>query len=52
MSAMSKVKLQEVVRNKLAALEWGRIVADVRPFLDIGSDADLLTLESLTKLLE
>jgi predicted nucleotidyltransferase component of viral defense system len=39
------------VRDHLETLDWDRVVADVRPFLDPSSDADLLTYENLMRVL-
>lgn len=35
------------VRKRLEALDWPRIVSDVRPFLESPADVDLLTAENL-----
>jgi predicted nucleotidyltransferase component of viral defense system len=40
-----------VVRDRVVALPWGRVVADVRPFLEISSEAELLTRDNLLRLL-
>lgn len=42
---------RDVVRHRLAALDWQKAVEDVRPFLMTPSEAALLTLENLTDLL-
>jgi len=39
------------VRERLKLLAWDRVVADVRPFLEPGTDPNLLTLENLLRLL-
>jgi len=42
---------REVVRERLRALAWDQVAADVRPFLEPGADPDLLTLENLLRVL-
>lgn len=42
---------REAVRARLREADWAQAVADVRPFLEPGADADLLTLENLLRLL-
>jgi len=39
------------ISQRLAALDWARVVADASPFLERRQDLQLLTLESLRKLL-
>jgi hypothetical protein len=39
------------VRGRLSTISWGEAVADVRLFLEPGSDAALLTRENLLGLL-
>jgi hypothetical protein len=43
---------QAIVRNHLQTLSWDRLVADVRPFLAPGNDADLLTFENVMRALQ
>lgn len=40
-----------IVRERLKGLAWDRVVADVRPFLEPGTDPSLLTLGNLLRLL-
>lgn len=40
-----------VVRKRVCQLDWGRVAADVRPFLEPGSGVELVTLDGLLKLL-
>jgi hypothetical protein len=42
---------REVVRERLRALAWDQVAADVRPFLEPGADAGLMTLENLLRVL-
>jgi predicted nucleotidyltransferase component of viral defense system len=39
-----------IVQQRLADLDWTKIVADVRPFLERPADCELLTLENLSRL--
>lgn len=45
-------KWRETIRRRLRTLKWDRAVADVRPFLEQRAEADLLTPENLTRLLQ
>jgi len=40
---------REVIRNRLPTMGWEQIVADVAPFLEPGTDLDLLTLENILR---
>ena len=40
------------VRERLRSLAWDHVAADVRPFLEPGADAGLLTLENLLRVLQ
>lgn len=42
---------REVVRSRLQTLAWDRLVADVRPFLEPGTDSGLLTRENVMRVL-
>lgn len=42
---------RRIVRARLKALPWDRVVADVRPFIERPADLDMLTEESLLDLL-
>lgn len=42
---------REPVRERLRSLAWDQVAADVRPFLDPGADAGLLTLDNLMRVL-
>lgn len=42
---------REVVRGRLRASSWGRVVADVQPFLEPGADSALLTRENVMQVL-
>jgi predicted nucleotidyltransferase component of viral defense system len=41
-----------VVRQRLHALNWDQVTADVRPFLEPGADVGLLRLDNLLRVLE
>lgn len=43
---------REAVRERLRAAAWDQAVADVRPFLEPGAEAALLTPEDLSRVLE
>lgn len=40
---------REIVRRRLQALAWDRVVADVRPFLEPGTSLDLLIFENVMR---
>lgn len=40
-----------IVADRIAAMDWGRVVADVRPFLERADDLAILTREGVLKLL-
>lgn len=42
---------KKLVRDRVATVDWNRIAADVRPFLEANADADLFTAETLLELL-
>jgi hypothetical protein len=42
---------REAIRTRLRGIDWTRIVADVRPFLEIPGEVDLLTEETVFKVL-
>jgi hypothetical protein len=42
---------RSVLRERLQALDWGQVAADVRPFLSPGTDPGLLTLENALRVL-
>ncbi len=42
---------REVVRDRLQTLDWERVVADVRPFLEPVANLDLLTPENVMRVL-
>jgi predicted nucleotidyltransferase component of viral defense system len=42
-SALTEHTWRSVLRERLAAADWDRVVADVQPFLAPGTDPDLLT---------
>ncbi len=42
---------REVVRDRLQTLDWERVVADVRPFLEPSANPDLLTPENVMRVL-
>lgn len=48
----SEANWREMVRKRLQALAWDRVVADVRPFLEPAADLSLLTRENVMRLLE
>ena len=45
------VSERSLVADRLAAMEWNRAVADVRPFLERVEDLALLTWENVLDLL-
>ncbi|MFA7173700.1 MAG: nucleotidyl transferase AbiEii/AbiGii toxin family protein [Kiritimatiellia bacterium] len=49
---MTATNWRSELARRLATLDWQRAQADVRPFLERERDIDLVTLESLNKLLE
>jgi hypothetical protein len=42
---------REVVRRRVRALAWERVVDDVRPFLEPGAPLELLTFENVMRVL-
>ena len=38
---------REILRDRLKALDWGRLKADVGPFLEPGTETELMTRENL-----
>jgi hypothetical protein len=48
---LSEDTLRSVLRERLQALDWEQVDADVRPFLSPGTDPDLLTLENALRVL-
>lgn len=50
-SPLTEVNWRAVVRERLEGIDWARIAADVRPFLEIASEVDLLTAETAERLL-
>jgi len=40
-----------VMRNRLRQLDWNKVVADVRPFLEPGADSSLLTRDNVLRVL-
>jgi predicted nucleotidyltransferase component of viral defense system len=51
-SPLTEANWRTVVRERLEGIDWDRIVADVRPFLEIASEVDLLTAQTVEQLLE
>jgi predicted nucleotidyltransferase component of viral defense system len=49
---LSKSSWREAIRNHLQSVNWENAVADLRPFLEPGSDLSLLTYEQFEKLLK
>ena len=49
---LSEGTWREPVRERLRSLTWDHVVADIRPFLEPGADAELLTLSNLLQMLE
>ena len=43
---------RETVRERLRALAWDQVVADVQPFLEPGADPGLLTQGNLLRVLD
>jgi predicted nucleotidyltransferase component of viral defense system len=42
---------RDAVRSRLRTLAWERVVADVRPLLELGADPGLLTLDNVMRVL-
>jgi hypothetical protein len=49
---LTRANWRAVVREHVAGLDWARVVADVRPFLERKADIELLTRETTLKLLD
>ena len=49
--SLTKSNWRHIVRNRLQTLAWDQVVADVRPFLEPGTDPDLLTFENVMRVL-
>ncbi len=43
---------REVVRGRIRGFDWNRVVADVRPFIDQGTNLDILSRENVLRVLE
>ncbi len=43
---------RSLVADRVAAMEWDRVVADVRPFLERAEDVGMLTRENVLNLLK
>ena len=50
-SVLSEADWRQAVKQRLTDVNWPRANADMRPFLEPGSDIGLLNLENLTRLL-
>lgn len=50
-SPLNEYNWQQAVADRIAAVKWDRVLADVSPFLDQTADHGLLTCENLLKLL-
>lgn len=50
--ALTAQTWRAVVRQRLESIAWEQVLADVRPFLEVGAAHDLLTPANLIKLLE
>jgi hypothetical protein len=48
---LSMENWQEITLHRLMQLDWGTAINDVRPFLMVSEEADLLTLDAFTRLL-
>jgi hypothetical protein len=48
---LTEATWREAVRARLREVDWTRVAADVRPFLEPGADAALLTPENLARVL-
>jgi len=42
---------REIINDHLQKLNWQRVVSDIRPFLEIGEEANLLTRDNLIQLI-
>jgi hypothetical protein len=42
---------RQAIRDRLQNVAWDQVAGDVRPFLEPGAGADLLTRENLMRLL-
>jgi hypothetical protein len=51
-SVLTEGSWRSAVKQRLAAVDWSQASADVRPFLEPGSDISLMNLENLTSLLD
>lgn len=51
-SKLTQGNWRAAVKERLEGIDWDRVVADVRPFLEIASEVDLLTAKSVQGLLE
>jgi hypothetical protein len=50
--ALTPESWREAVLARLKDTDWGRVVADVKPFLEIPSEEDLLTEETVARVLK
>jgi len=50
--ALTEKTWRGAVRERLQTVTWERAVADVRPFLELRADANILTVENMARLLE
>jgi hypothetical protein len=48
---LTELTWRETVRDRLEALAWDRVVADVRPFLEIEGETSLLIQENVLQVL-
>jgi hypothetical protein len=48
---LTQITWRKAVRTRLEALDWKRVVSDVRPFLEAPGELDLLSRENLVRLL-
>ena len=49
---LSEGSWRKIVRDRLEAVDWEQIVADVRPFLEPAADPGLLRFENLMRVLQ
>ncbi len=49
---MTETTWRNAVKKRLERVDWGRVMNDVRPFLEFGANPDLLRRENLLGLLD
>lgn len=49
---LTETTWRNAVKKRLERVDWGRVMNDVRPFLEFGANPDLLRRENLLGLLD